>query len=210
MNDSKMTHPNAPLGPHDLPESPPSTPPLSGFNKEYQSFVYQQGLSRDMQDRPSGSTLDQRRLSNPDAQSQMDRILLNITPTSIDRPSIPSNLLPSHMQRTTPRPTTSSRAPLVRQATHTVTFSDEDIDETPTTPKGHPLRSGFSKYVDVQRHMKGVESQRNKLMGFLGGRGSGLAPGVRGSGSELTRGKVSSSDSLTEVIADTHQHHLPC
>jgi len=189
-----MTHPNTPLGPHDLPESPPSTPPLSGFNKEYQSFVYQQGLSGDMQDRSSGSTLEQRRLSNPDAQSQMDRILLNITPTSIERPSVPANLLPSHMQRTTPRPTSSSRVPLVRQATHTVTFSDDDLDETPTTPKGHPLRSGFSKYVDFERHIKGVESQRNKLMGFLGGRGTGLAPGVRGSGSELTRGKVSRTE----------------
>jgi hypothetical protein len=39
--------------------------------------------------------------------------------------------------------------------------------------------------------MQQVELGRAKLMGYLGGGGSGLAAGIKGSGSEIKRGKVS-------------------
>jgi hypothetical protein len=101
------------------------------------------------------------------------------------------------MQRTTPRPG-FARQPLVRQASHTVSFADdvEHPESVPSTPKGHPSTgygngSRFGGYVDLERHMQQVELGRAKLMGYLGGGGSGLAAGIKGSGSEIKRGKVS-------------------
>lgn len=108
-----------------------------------------------------------------------------------------AQLLPSHMQRTAR--SALSRPSIVRMPSHlVVSFADQLSDSPPTSPKGHPTEGQyggfpFYKYVDVQKHLKNVEHSKAKLLGYLGGGGSGVPLGLKGSLSELQKGKVSLS-----------------
>ncbi|KAG7529688.1 hypothetical protein FFLO_05494 [Filobasidium floriforme] len=237
MQESRMSIalPLPPLSPGRYPASPPSTPPLPQFSKEYQSFVYSKGLATQQQGQylgaNAGSSIQEG--SAREVELQRERILSGQSSTdnnetvaassssgsgeNIATTSSPTLLLPSHMQRTTPRPG-FARQPLVRQASHTVSFADdvEHPESVPSTPKGHPSTgygngSRFGGYVDLERHMQQVELGRAKLMGYLGGGGSGLAAGIKGSGSEIKRGKIyrptqhSHTSALGPSAATTHK-----
>lgn len=184
-----------PLSPGRYPASPPSTPPLSGFSKEYQAFVYSKGLAAQQQQQGYNSVQEG---STEDVQAEKDRILYGqgfpdkanldtYIPASTGASPSSQHLLPSHMQRTAPR-SALSRAPFLRQQTpqHTVSFADDvgQAETAPSTPKGHPLGSGSASglpgYVALEKRLKQVESGRMKLMGYLGA-----------SDSESKRGKVS-------------------
>lgn len=178
--------------------------PLCSRQTETTNHSLAQGASmenrrKDQADRTSNN------VDYTDAQFQMNSISSGATPINIGRTStsVLSNLLSSHMPRTILRSTiTSSRIPLARQAKHTVTFSDDHVGAILTTPKEDSLRSGFSKLVDMERQIKGAEPQRNRLMGSLGSRGSGVAPKLEHNTSELARGKVSSKVAMINAVTD--------
>ena len=171
-----------PLSPGRYPDSPPSTPPLPQFSKEYQSFVYSKGLASQQHFQYTGNASRSTTVqegSTEDVQLQKERILsgqaLTYTNGQVSAgEATSSHLLPSHMQRTAPR-SALTRAPLTRQATHTVSFADEvaQAETLPSTPKGHPSPSQrLGRYVDIEKRMQQVETGKAKLMGYFGGNGS--------------------------------------
>jgi hypothetical protein len=221
---SPAAHLMVTLASHKMPETPPMTPPLDKDQKDQSAATYSHGLLVQQQMQYVDSLAKLRAnhfdetpditVSESTVESERERILSGLdmpmpaTPPLLSPQQSAPPLLPSHMQQ---NPSTT-RSAFFRPSyprgpgSHTVTFADEAGSNSsdmspPATPKGHPLdgpgsRQGLARYVDLNKHMRQVEQSKEKLLGFLGGSGAGVAAGMKGSGSELKRGKVSPTSTL--------------